>query len=133
MVKFSFSGIGEPPFFVALDHDKKCVVISVRGTLSLQDLITDLNAEGEPLPTNPIHEDWLGHKGMVQAANYIKQKLLDDAILDKAFNYCPEMNSQSYDLVLVGHSLGAGTAAILSILLKGMSMRTFIFFKNNFF
>lgn len=39
--------IGEPPFIVVLDHDKKNLVISVRGTLSLQDIITDLNAEGE--------------------------------------------------------------------------------------
>jgi hypothetical protein len=27
-----------------------------------QDVITDLNAEGEPLPMNPPREDWLGHK-----------------------------------------------------------------------
>jgi hypothetical protein len=30
--------------------------------LCLQDVITDLNAEGEPLPLNPPREDWLGHK-----------------------------------------------------------------------
>jgi sn1-specific diacylglycerol lipase len=30
--------IGEPPFFVALDYDKRSVVISVRGTLSLHDV-----------------------------------------------------------------------------------------------
>ncbi len=28
----------------------------------LQDVITDLNAEGEPLPIRPINEDWIGHK-----------------------------------------------------------------------
>lgn len=39
--------IGEPPFIVVLDHDRKNLVISVRGTLSLQDIITDLNAEGK--------------------------------------------------------------------------------------
>ena len=27
-----------------------------------QDIITDLNAEGEPLPIRPINEDWIGHK-----------------------------------------------------------------------
>lgn len=27
-----------------------------------QDVITDLNAEGEPLPLNPPREDWLAHK-----------------------------------------------------------------------
>ncbi len=28
--------IGETPFYVAVDHDMKTVVISIRGTLSLQ-------------------------------------------------------------------------------------------------
>lgn len=110
--------VGETPFFVAVDHEKRTVIVSIRGTLSLQDVITDLNAEGEHLPTEPIHDDWLGHKGMVQAAEYIRRKLIDEAILIQAFNYSPEKGTQLYDLVLVGHSLGAGTAAILAILLK---------------
>ncbi len=70
------------------------------------------------MPTNPIHEDWLGHKGMVEAAVYIKNKLKDEEILKRALNYCPEKGTQNYNIVLVGHSLGAGTAAILAILLK---------------
>lgn len=37
--------------------NEKCVEL-----LFIQDVLTDLNAEGEPLPTNPPHEDWLGHK-----------------------------------------------------------------------
>lgn len=110
--------IGETPFFVALDHEKRTVVISIRGTLSLQDVLTDLNAEADQLPTEPRHDDWLGHKGMVQAAEYIRQKLVNEAILTQALNHCPDKSTQTYDLVLVGHSLGAGTAAILAILLK---------------
>lgn len=30
--------------------------------LDLQDVVTDLNAESEPLPLDEIKEDWLGHK-----------------------------------------------------------------------
>ncbi|KFM77721.1 Sn1-specific diacylglycerol lipase alpha, partial [Stegodyphus mimosarum] len=45
--------IGETPFFVALDHEKRTIVISIRGTLSLQDVVTDLNAEADQLPTEP--------------------------------------------------------------------------------
>ncbi|XP_071524399.1 diacylglycerol lipase-alpha-like, partial [Panulirus ornatus] len=110
--------VGETPFFVALDHHRRTIVISIRGTLSMKDVITDLNAESEPLPMDTIKEDWLGHKGMVSAAEYIRRKLRDDNILTRAFGFDTARGTQVYDLVLVGHSLGAGTAAILAILLK---------------
>ena len=29
---------------------------------TLQDILTDLNAEGEPLPIRPVNEEWMGHK-----------------------------------------------------------------------
>lgn len=111
-------GIGEPPFFVGLDHEKKTIVVSIRGTLSLQDVITDLNAEGELLPTNPTRENWLGHRGMVESAVYILKQLTDRDLINQALYHCVERGSTNYDLVLVGHSLGAGTAAILAIMLK---------------
>ncbi|XP_045581841.1 diacylglycerol lipase-alpha isoform X2 [Procambarus clarkii] len=110
--------VGETPFFVALDHHRRTIVISIRGTLSMKDVITDLNAESEPLPMDAIKEDWLGHKGMVSAAEYIRRKLREDNILTHAFGFDTSRGTQMYDIVLVGHSLGAGTAAILAILLK---------------
>ncbi|XP_070190358.1 diacylglycerol lipase-alpha-like isoform X2 [Littorina saxatilis] len=110
--------IGETPFFVALDHEFGKVVVCVRGTLSLQDVLTDLKAEPETLPLNPPRDDWQGHKGMVQAALYIKRKLIEDKILDMAWERDEGRDVAKYDLVCVGHSLGAGTAAILAILLK---------------
>ncbi|XP_048240097.1 uncharacterized protein LOC124138229 isoform X2 [Haliotis rufescens] len=110
--------IGETPFYVALDHAEKTVVVCVRGTLSLQDVLTDLKAEAETLPLTPPREDWQGHKGMVQAAVYIKKRLDEEGIIIKAMNLAEELSSEKYDLTLVGHSLGAGTAAILAILLQ---------------
>ncbi|KAF2349357.1 Reverse transcriptase domain, partial [Trinorchestia longiramus] len=82
------------------------------------DMITDLNAESEPLPMDTVKDDWQGHKGMVQAAVYIRTKLREELLLEKAFARDPDRGTNRYDLVLVGHSLGAGTAAILAILLK---------------
>ncbi|XP_077289187.1 diacylglycerol lipase-alpha-like [Arctopsyche grandis] len=110
--------VAETPFFIAVDHEKKTVVVSIRGTLSMKDVLTDLNAEGEQLPITPPIEDWFGHKGMVQAAEYILKKLQRDELLEQAFNSDPERFTNGYQLVLVGHSLGAGTAAILAILLR---------------
>lgn len=39
--------IGETPFFVAVDYAREKIVVSIRGTLSMKDVLTDLNAEGE--------------------------------------------------------------------------------------
>lgn len=50
----------------------------------MNDVVTDLNAEGEVLPVVPPKEDWLGHKGMVQAAEYIRKKLKDEKIIARA-------------------------------------------------
>lgn len=55
---------------------------------------------------------------MVQAAEYIRKRLRNDMVLSKAFGYDTDRGTHTYDIVLVGHSLGAGTAAILAILLK---------------
>ena len=110
--------VGETPFFVAIDYTQKKIVVSIRGTLSMKDILTDLNAEAEVLPLNPPRDDWLGHKGMVQAAIYIRNKLEQENIIRNALNKNLERNTHTFGLVLVGHSLGAGTAAILAILMK---------------
>ncbi|KAG0728194.1 Sn1-specific diacylglycerol lipase alpha [Chionoecetes opilio] len=133
--------VGETPFFVALDHKRRAVVLSIRGTLSMKDVVTDLNAESEPIPMDQIREDWLGHKVRGRssdslaipysrfipsthiihpssAGHGIRRKLRDDNILTRALTFDLARGTQTYDLVLVGHSLGAGTASILAILLK---------------
>ncbi|XP_026846173.1 sn1-specific diacylglycerol lipase alpha [Drosophila persimilis] len=110
--------VGETPFFVAIDYTQRSIVISIRGTLSMKDILTDLNAEAEVLPLQPPRDDWLGHKGMVQTAIYIRNKLLEENLIERALQRNTERQTHTFDLVLVGHSLGAGTAAILAILLK---------------
>uniref|UniRef100_A0A8C6SC63 Diacylglycerol lipase-alpha n=1 Tax=Neogobius melanostomus TaxID=47308 RepID=A0A8C6SC63_9GOBI len=108
----------ETPFFVAVDHAKKKVVISIRGTLSPKDALTDLTGDSERLPVEEQHGNWLGHKGMVYSAEYIKKKLEQEMILSQAFGRDLGKGTMHYGLVIVGHSLGAGTAAILSFLLR---------------
>lgn len=57
-------------------------------------------------------------QGMVHAAVYIRDKLESENVLVRAFNHSAERGTQEFGLVLVGHSLGAGTAAILAIMMK---------------
>ncbi|KAM7371214.1 hypothetical protein PAMP_010703 [Pampus punctatissimus] len=105
--------IYEIPFYVALDHKREAVLVAVRGTLSLKDALTDLSAECDNLPIEGVSGACYAHKGMCQAASYIYKKLINDGILNQAFSIAPE-----YKLVITGHSLGAGTAALLAILLR---------------
>ncbi|XP_016069105.1 PREDICTED: sn1-specific diacylglycerol lipase beta, partial [Miniopterus natalensis] len=103
----------ELPFLVALDHRKECIVVAVRGTMSLQDILTDLSAESETLDLECEVQDCVAHKGISQAARYLYRRLVNDGILSQAFSIAPD-----YRLVIVGHSLGAGAAALLAILLR---------------
>ncbi|XP_008822225.1 sn1-specific diacylglycerol lipase beta isoform X2 [Nannospalax galili] len=103
----------ELPFLVALDHRKEAIVVAVRGTMSLQDVLTDLSAESESLELDIELQDCVAHKGIAQAARYIYRRLTNDGILSQAFSVAPE-----YRLVLVGHSLGAGVSALLAIMLR---------------
>ncbi|MCI4384115.1 hypothetical protein PGIGA_G00034880 [Pangasianodon gigas] len=104
--------IYEIPFFVALDHKREAVLVTVRGTLSLKDVLTDLSAECENLTVEGVSGASYAHKGISQAAGYIYKKLVNDGILRQAFSIAPE-----YKLVIAGHSLGAGAAALLAVLL----------------
>ncbi|KAL1488240.1 hypothetical protein ABEB36_015195 [Hypothenemus hampei] len=110
--------VGETTFFVAVDYDRKKIVISIRGTLSMKDILTDLNAESETIPLNPPREDWTGHKGMVQAAQYIQQKITEEHLIEKARARRVDKGTKDFEIVIVGHSLGAGTAGILGILMR---------------
>lgn len=105
--------IYEIPFFVALDHKTEAILVAVRGTLSLEDVLTDLSAECECLHTEGVQGECFSHKGITQAAQYIYERLINDGILNQAFTIAPE-----YRLVIIGHSLGAGAASLLAIMLR---------------
>ncbi|XP_035662248.1 sn1-specific diacylglycerol lipase alpha-like isoform X2 [Branchiostoma floridae] len=112
------SAVNETCFFVSIDHDRKAVVVTIRGTLSLQDCLTDLTADAESFRaySEDFPHDWYAHRGMLESAVYVKNKLEELLLLDLAFS--KQMDEEPYGLIISGHSLGAGTAAILAILLK---------------
>ena len=55
---------------------------------------------------------------MVDAAAYIYQKLKEEHLLTKAFNWDKDRGTHEFGITCVGHSLGAGTASILAIILR---------------
>ena len=100
------------PFVVCIDHDEKAVVIAIRGTLSLHDVITDLTASSHPIEL-PDWPRFTVHKGMYQTVLWIKEQLDNEEVLEEAFSRVPQ-----YKLVIVGHSLGSGCACVLALLLR---------------
>ena len=57
-------------------------------------------------------------QGMVQSAEYIYNELKSENLLSLAYNHRPEAGTHKFPVVCTGHSLGGGTAAILTILLR---------------
>ncbi|TRY67654.1 hypothetical protein TCAL_05860 [Tigriopus californicus] len=104
----------EVPFFVAVDQRYRKIVISIRGTLSLEDALTDLCATpSEMTAFDPDLKGFQAHNGILSAAKYVYDQLVEKHVLDKAFSYYDD-----YQLVVTGHSLGAGTAVILAFMLR---------------
>ncbi|CAO3694047.1 unnamed protein product [Rhizopus stolonifer] len=93
-----------PSYFIARDRKLNAIVLSIRGTMSTFDTMTDLVCEYEP---------WKGgivHKGMKSSATWFFRN-----IAPKLIAYVNKHSTTS--LYIVGHSLGASTGAILSIML----------------
>eukprot|EP01059_Diplonema_ambulator_P035897 TRINITY_DN866_c1_g1_i2.p1 TRINITY_DN866_c1_g1~~TRINITY_DN866_c1_g1_i2.p1 ORF type:complete len:706 (+),score=136.38 TRINITY_DN866_c1_g1_i2:78-2195(+) len=104
------SKIDRPAFYICVDHDANAVILGIRGTLAPEDYLTDANAGVMPFGEGLV-EGGQCHKGIGLAARGVRRAA--EGLLAEAFTKYPE-----YRLIILGHSLGAGTAALLSIELK---------------
>ncbi|KAI9817571.1 MAG: hypothetical protein M1827_001183 [Pycnora praestabilis] len=108
------TGTGVPlVHYVSLDHESKAVILTCRGTLGFEDILTDMTCDYDDLV-------WRGqayrvHKGMHASARRLLgrggRRVM--ATIKAALEEFTE-----YGLVLCGHSLGGGVAAILAILIS---------------
>jgi len=137
------NNLEEVPFFLVADRSTNSLVISIRGTLSLHDLLTDLRGEPGRMADESITDieiDFHAHQGMVNAARYVYKRLHGietgrtgerssnkHSRKDMLRMALDTPDYSGYKLVVTGHSLGAGTASILAFLLRakyGESMVT---------
>ncbi|CAO0795273.1 unnamed protein product [Mucor circinelloides] len=103
--EFRTNAAFRPSYFIARDRKLNAIVLSIRGTMSTFDTMTDLVCEYEP---------WKGglvHKGMKSSATWFFRH-----IAPKLIAYVNKHSTTS--LYIVGHSLGASTSAILTIMLQ---------------
>ncbi|KAJ3310503.1 hypothetical protein HDU76_003364 [Blyttiomyces sp. JEL0837] len=108
---YATAAVGAPPsptmqpliHYVALDREASVVVVALRGTLGLSDLLTDLRFD------YVAFKGHLAHSGMLRTAKQMCRKGsgLMDAIA-KALTENPTFG-------LTGHSLGAGVASLCAL------------------
>lgn len=94
-----------PSYLIALDRSLEAVVLSIRGSMSVIDTITDLACHYQP---------WQGglvHSGMYTAARWVMDNVMDRVVEHK----------QKYDMkriIITGHSLGAAISALLGMMVR---------------
>ena len=94
-----------PASYVAVDVVSSTVVVAVRGTVTGGDLLTDACSTSVPFLGG-----W-AHAGMVASAWQVVKKQMGPAAAALARN-------RGFGLVFTGHSMGAGVAAILTMLVR---------------
>ncbi|CAA0817536.1 Unknown protein [Striga hermonthica] len=112
------AGILKPAFTILRDEASKCFLLLIRGTHSIKDTLTAATGAVVPFHHSVLDDGGISnlvlgyaHCGMVAAARWIA-KLSTPSLL-KAIEQNPD-----YDVKIVGHSLGGGTAALLTYILR---------------
>ncbi|KAJ4844976.1 hypothetical protein Tsubulata_011710 [Turnera subulata] len=112
------AGLLKPAFTVMHDRDSKCFLLLIRGTHSIKDTLTAVTGAVVPFHHSVLHDGGISnlvlgyaHCGMVAAARWIA-KLSTPCLLKGLAEY-PDHNVK-----IVGHSLGGGTAALLTYILR---------------
>ncbi|KAH9621868.1 hypothetical protein KSS87_008172 [Heliosperma pusillum] len=112
------AGILKPAFTVLVDHKMKCFLLLIRGTHSIKDTLTAVTGAVVPFHHSVVHEGGVSdlvlgyaHCGMLAAARWIA-KLATPCLITALGEY------PDYSLKIVGHSLGGGTASLLTYILR---------------
>ncbi|KAK2990303.1 hypothetical protein RJ640_014755 [Escallonia rubra] len=112
------AGLLKPAFTILRDKQLKCLLLLIRGTHSIKDTLTAATGAVVPFHHSVLHDGGISnlvlgyaHCGMVAAARWIAK--LSTPFLLKALDENPD-----YQVKIVGHSLGGGTAALLTYILR---------------
>ncbi|CAE8650429.1 unnamed protein product, partial [Polarella glacialis] len=120
------SEIFVPGYMVAVDYEVGCVVVALRGTSSARDALVDLVCEPTELELGGLRG--FAHGGMLRAAQHLARPLAEAA--HRGLEELTRSSAPGDDtvpprasppvarprVVLCGHSLGAGVAALIAAL-----------------
>ncbi|DAZ98481.1 TPA: hypothetical protein N0F65_004918 [Lagenidium giganteum] len=120
-----FNFVFQAPYSIVKDSKRKQLIISVRGSLSFYDFVTDglakiVDMDPEELPEGiPNPESTRTHYGMLRTARSLFADLQEGSrkaiFWDFAMQHCIDGD---WEIVVCGHSMGAGVGGILAMLLK---------------
>ncbi|KAK9137753.1 hypothetical protein Sjap_008347 [Stephania japonica] len=102
------SSVMRPGYYIGIDHRNKLIILGIRGTHTVYDLITDILSSSEREVT---FEGYSTHFGTAEAARWFLNHEIDT--IKKCIS-----KHEGFRLRLVGHSLGGATASLLAIMLR---------------
>ena len=107
------AGVLKPSYVLVRDHELQNIVLMVRGTHSVKDAFTSLTGASKPHHVVDGNGVTLGysHFGMLAAARWLKGEL--EGVFEQALRDTP-----GYGPLIIGHSLGGGAAAMLTMMLR---------------
>lgn len=95
----------QPAWFLARDRASGTLVLAIRGSFTLSDIVTDAACEAVPF------QGGTAHRGFLAAASEVRRNV--DGPLQ---HYLQAEHTK--ELVICGHSLGGGCAVVLSMMLR---------------
>ncbi|QQK44346.1 Lipase, putative [Penicillium digitatum] len=99
--------------YLSIDHDSKAVVLTLRGTWGFEDILTDMTCDYDDLEWQG--KSWKVHKGMHASS----KRLLEGGGGRVMITLRAALETfQDYGIVLCGHSLGGGVAALLATMIS---------------
>ncbi|RMD39941.1 hypothetical protein DV735_g5188, partial [Chaetothyriales sp. CBS 134920] len=111
--EWSSSSFSPLTHFVSLDHESKAVVLTCRGTLGFEDILTDLTCDYDDLVWQG--QSYKVHRGIHASA---RRLLSGNGSRVMATIKASLEEFSEYGLVLCGHSLGGAVAALVAILIS---------------
>ncbi|XP_020231507.1 uncharacterized protein LOC109812053 isoform X1 [Cajanus cajan] len=107
------SSIMRPGYYIGVDTRKKLVILGIRGTHTIYDLVTDIVSSSDGEVT---FEGYSTHFGTAESARWFLHHEIE--IIRK----CLEKH-EGFKLRLVGHSLGGAIASLLAIMIRRKSSK----------
>ncbi|KAL6908091.1 hypothetical protein ACP4OV_002261 [Aristida adscensionis] len=118
IIRKSKAKLMKPAFTVVRDESTKCFLLFIRGAISVKERLTAATAAEVPFHHSVLQDGRKSnmvaghaHCGMVAAARWIADQAIP--YLSRAVEQFPD-----YRVKIIGHSMGAGIAAILTFMLR---------------